>query len=65
MEGLSLHVDMETRKVSSFPDDIAAKLAVMKTTHSRLTRPQVLGRVIGIPHKAEIQEALSASGTRH
>jgi acyl-CoA thioester hydrolase len=65
MEGLSLHVDMETRKVSPFPDDIVANLAVMKTTHARLPRPSALGRVIGIPHKADIQEALSASGTRH
>ena len=65
MEGLSLHVDMETRKVTPFPDDIMANLAVMKTTHARLPRPTLLGRVIGIPHKPEIQEALSALGTRH
>jgi acyl-CoA thioester hydrolase len=65
MEGLSLHVDMETRKVGPFPDDILANLAVMKTTHDRLPKPQNLGRVIGIPRKAEVEEALSASGTRH
>ena len=65
MEGLSLHVDMETRKVSPFPDDIMANLAVMKTTHARLPKPQNLGRVIGIPPKTEVQDALSASGTRH
>jgi acyl-CoA thioester hydrolase len=65
MEGLSLHVDMETRKVCPFPEDIAANLAVMKTTHARLTKPQNLSRVIGIPPKDEVQEALSASGTRH
>jgi acyl-CoA thioester hydrolase len=65
MEGLSLHVDMETRKVQPFPDDIAANLAVMKAAHGRLAKPQALGRVIGIPHKAEVQDALLASGTRH
>jgi len=65
MEGLSLHVDMESRKVCPFPDDIAANLAVMKTTHARLSRPQSLGRIIGIPHKPEFQDALSAAGTRH
>jgi acyl-CoA thioester hydrolase len=65
MEGLSLHVDMETRKVCPFPDDIAANLAVMRTTHARLSRPPALGRTIGIPHKAAIHDALSASGTRH
>lgn len=63
MEGLSLHVDMHTRKVSPFPDDIAANLAVMKAAHARLARPRALGRTIGIPVKAE--EPLLAAGTRH
>jgi acyl-CoA thioester hydrolase len=65
MEGLSLHVDLETRKVSPFPDDIAANLAVMKAAHARLARPQALGRVIGVPAKLEKHEALLTSGTRH
>jgi acyl-CoA thioester hydrolase len=65
MESLSLHVDMETRKVSPFPDDIAANLAVMKAAHARLARPQAQGRVIGIPSKHELPETLAASGTRH
>ncbi|HZW47784.1 MAG TPA: thioesterase family protein, partial [Microvirga sp.] len=61
MEGLSLHVDMETRKVSPFPDDIAANLAVMKAAHARLARPQALGRIIGIPARLEKYETLLAS----
>jgi acyl-CoA thioester hydrolase len=65
MEGLSLHVNMETRKVSPFPDDIAANLAVMKAAHARLAKPQALGRVIGIPQKSDMPEALLALGTRH
>jgi len=65
MEGLSLHVDMETRKVSPFPGDIAANLAVMKAAHARLARPQSLGRIIGVPARLERHEALLASGTRH
>jgi acyl-CoA thioester hydrolase len=65
MEGLSLHVDLETRKVSPFPDDIAANLAVMKAAHARLARPQALGRIIGVPAKLEKHEALLTSGTRH
>lgn len=65
MEGLSLHVSLETRKVSPFPDDISANLAVMKAAHGRLAKPQALGRVIGIPQKSEMPEALLASGTRH
>jgi len=65
MEGLSLHVDMETRKVSPFPDDIAANLAVMKAAHARLAKPQALGRIMGIPARSMPQGALQASGTRH
>ncbi len=63
MEGLSLHVDLESRKVVPFPDDITANLAVMKAAHSRLAKPQILGRAMGIPSKTEA--ALLASGTRH
>ncbi|MCG7391681.1 thioesterase family protein [Microvirga sp. ACRRW] len=65
MEGLSLHVDMETRKVSPFPEDIFANLAVMKAAHTRLQRPQALGRIIGVPARLEKHEALLALGTRH
>ncbi len=65
MEGLSLHVSMETRKVTPFPEDIAANLAVMKAAHARLAKPQALGRIIGIPQKSETHEILLASGTRH
>lgn len=64
MEGLCLHVDMLTRKVSPFPEDIAANLAVMKAAHARLARPQALGRTMGIPSKAD-EEVFLASGTRH
>lgn len=62
MEALSLHVDMETRKVTPFPDDILANLAVMKAAHKRLARPPSLGRTIGIPSRTE---AMAATGTRH
>ncbi len=65
MEGLSLHVDLETRKVSPFPEDIFANLAVMKAAHGRLQRPQALGRIIGVPARLEKHEALLALGTRH
>jgi acyl-CoA thioester hydrolase len=66
MEGLSLHMDMETRKVTPFPDDIAGNLAVMKAAHARLARPQALGRIIAVPAKPEAAEPmLVANGTRH
>jgi acyl-CoA thioester hydrolase len=65
MEGLSLHMDMQTRKVAPFPDDIAGNLAVMKAAHARLARPQALGRIIGIPSKPDTSEPMLAAGTRH
>jgi len=64
MESLSLHMDMETRKVAPFPDDIAANLAVMKAAHARLGRPEAQGRVIGIQARFDRQDRM-ASGTRH
>jgi acyl-CoA thioester hydrolase len=64
-EALSLHVDMKTRKVTPFPDDILASLSVMKAAHGRLARPEALGRVIGVPGRADNYEAILATGTRH
>jgi len=58
-------VDMETRKVCPFPDDILNNLAVMKAAHARLPRPLALGRVIGLAAKASADEPMLATGTRH
>jgi acyl-CoA thioester hydrolase len=56
---------METRKVCPFPEDIAANLAVMKTTHARLTKPQDLGRTDRHSGESETHETTFANGTRH
>ncbi len=64
-EALSLHVNMETKKVAPFPPDIQANLAVMKAAHTRLPPPKDIGRVIGIPKREELAEQLLAAGTRH
>lgn len=63
-EGLSLHVDLETRKVSHFPDDIQENLSVMKAAHKRLAAPVALGRTIALPSR-DAPEALLSTGTRH
>lgn len=47
-EKLFLHVDMTSRKVAPFPDDILTNLAAMKAVHDRLKRPASLGRSIGL-----------------
>jgi acyl-CoA thioester hydrolase len=47
-EKLFLHVDMNSRKVAPFPDDIRANLAAMKAVHDRLPLPATLGRSLGL-----------------
>jgi acyl-CoA thioester hydrolase len=63
-EGLSLHMDMASRKPAPFPADIRDNLVVMRAAHSRLNRPTALGRTIGVPSKVE-PDRLLATGTRH
>ena len=50
-ELLILHVDLATRKVAPFPDDVRLNLAAMKATHGRLPRPAALGRSISLAAK--------------
>ncbi|XBQ10802.1 MAG: thioesterase family protein [Salinarimonas sp.] len=60
-EMLSLHVDLTTKRVTPFPEEIRGNLEVMRSAHARLPRPDAVGRVIAIP-SAEPQRA---TGTRH
>jgi acyl-CoA thioester hydrolase len=48
-ENLALHVEMSSKKVTPFPADILANLALLKAAHAGLRRPAALGRVIAIP----------------
>jgi acyl-CoA thioester hydrolase len=52
LESMNLHVGLEDRKVTPFPPEILANIAVMKSAHAHLPRPEALGRVIGIPARA-------------
>ena len=45
-ETMSLHVDLASRKVAPFPEDIAANLHAMRCSHARLPRPESVGRSI-------------------
>jgi acyl-CoA thioester hydrolase len=47
-ENMALHVDMGTRRVAPFPDDVLANLALMKAAHSRLPAPQYAGSRIAM-----------------
>jgi acyl-CoA thioester hydrolase len=51
-EQLSLHVDMATRKVAPWPEDIHANLAGLATAHAGLPRPARAGRQVGIRRKS-------------
>ena len=45
-EQLALHVDMKTRRVAPFPDDVLMRLGAMKAAHAILPRPDDVGRAI-------------------
>jgi acyl-CoA thioester hydrolase len=51
-EVMSLHVDLEAKKTSPFPHEIASRLAQMKTAHAKLPPPDGAGRKIAMPDKA-------------
>lgn len=48
-EFLSLHVDLESRKVTPFPAESMARLAEVLAAHDALPRPDRLGRTIRVP----------------
>src|SRR5262250_2651211 len=48
-ENMSLHVDMEAKKTTAFPPEIARCLARMKAAHADLPRPEAAGRRVAMP----------------
>jgi acyl-CoA thioester hydrolase len=61
-EMLSLHVDMDTRKVSPFPPEIRRNLEIMHAAHSRLARPAVVGRAISLTSRDGKQDRAPEAG---
>ncbi len=51
-EQLALHVDMKTRRVAPWPDDILERLAAMKASHASLPMPEAVGRKISMPARS-------------
>lgn len=43
-EQVALHVDLRTRCVTAFPDDVLERIAMMRATHAALPAPDGLGR---------------------
>ena len=68
-ENLALNVDMASRKVTPFPPDIQANLAIMLAAHSQMRMPDQIGRVIGLNSRAKERQQAGSSGeiapTRH
>jgi len=43
-EQMALHVDLRSRKVAPFPDDVLARIASMCAAHAALPEPEGIGR---------------------
>ena len=48
-EMMQLHIDMETRKTTPFPDDILVRIVACAEAHAKLPLPKQAGRSIAIP----------------
>lgn len=51
-ENMTLHIDMNVRKVAPFPSDIAERIRTVAEAHAKLPRPDGLGRNVALPVKA-------------
>jgi acyl-CoA thioester hydrolase len=51
-ENMTLHVDMTTKKVTAFPEDVMARLDAAMAAHAKLPRPAAAGRRIAMPGQA-------------
>jgi acyl-CoA thioester hydrolase len=50
-ENMTIHMDMNARKVAPFPPDIRARIANLANVHQAAPRPEGIGRSIGMPAK--------------
>jgi acyl-CoA thioester hydrolase len=50
-ENMTIHIDMAARKTAPFPPDIRARVEALASAHSRLPRPEGIGRKIAMPAK--------------
>ncbi len=50
-ENMSLHVDMNAKRVAPFPPSVTKRLEQMKASHAQLPLPEAAGRRITMPSK--------------
>lgn len=48
-ENMTLHMDMEARKVGPFPPDVQANVDALAKAHGSLERPDGIGRSVAMP----------------
>jgi acyl-CoA thioester hydrolase len=51
-ENMTLHIDMNVRKVAPFPADIAERIQTVAKAHASVPRPDDVGRRIAMPVKS-------------
>src|SRR5689334_20995113 len=50
-ENMSLHMDMQARKVGPFPPDIRARAQAIVSAHAAVPRPEGIGRNVAMPSR--------------
>jgi acyl-CoA thioester hydrolase len=50
-ENITLHIDMNARKVAPFPTDIQARIRDVVDSHAGLARPEGIGRKVAMPSR--------------
>jgi acyl-CoA thioester hydrolase len=50
-ENMTIHIDMAERKTAPFPPDIRARIEAVARAHATITRPEGIGRKIGMPSR--------------
>jgi acyl-CoA thioester hydrolase len=52
-ENMTIHIDMAARKTAPFPPDIRARIEAVAKAHATITRPEGIGRKIGMPSREQ------------
>jgi acyl-CoA thioester hydrolase len=48
---MTIHIDMTARKTAPFPPDIRTRIETLANAHSRIPRPEGIGRRVAMPSK--------------
>jgi acyl-CoA thioester hydrolase len=48
---MTMHIDMNARKVAPFPPEIHARIQTVVSAHATVPRPEGIGRKVAMPSK--------------